>query len=103
MIGEGQQFHMNTGVIGLSFADRDVLGTIGFAINKYFIRQPFLFVLFLCAVLASRREFWLKRMVLVFMLPELIVLVFIWLLSFTLRTAFDQFFLFCDCCQWVFI
>lgn len=72
ILGEGQQFHLNRGVLGLSFADRDVFAQLGFAMNKYFIRRPFLFVLFLCAVLASRREFWLKRMVLVFMVPSLL-------------------------------
>lgn len=71
LIWEGREFHHNTGVIGLSIADRDVMSQLAYSVNKYFIHQPWLFLLFLLAVLSCRTDKILRQLVIIFMIPSL--------------------------------
>ncbi|MBS0290128.1 MAG: hypothetical protein JSS07_08865 [Proteobacteria bacterium] len=72
ILGEGQEFHLNKGVIWLSLADRDFVSQLMFSINKYFIHQPFLFLLFLLAWISCRSDSVLRNMVIFFMIPSMI-------------------------------
>lgn len=72
ILGEGQEFHHNRGVLGLSFADRDYISQLGFSINKYFIHQPFLFFLFLLSWISCRIDKTLRNMVIIFMIPSML-------------------------------
>lgn len=73
VLGEGQHFHHNTGVIGLSLADRDFISQLGFAINRYFVHHPLLFVLFFVAGVVAWRQMLLRLMVFLFALPSLLL------------------------------
>ncbi len=72
VLGEGREFHHNYGVLGLSIADRDMFSQLWFSINKYFIRQPFLFLLFLLAWISCRTDKTLRNMVVIFMIPSML-------------------------------
>lgn len=72
VIGEGRQFHQNNGVLWLSLGDRNAFSQLIFAINKYFVHQPLLFILFLFAFFVSFKEKTLKYMLLFFVLPSLL-------------------------------
>lgn len=71
VLGEGRQFHHNKGVIWLSLANRDLFSQLAYAINKYFIQQPLLFLLFFVAWWISRRDKTLRQLSLLFMVPSL--------------------------------
>lgn len=72
LVGEGRQFHHNKGVIWLSLADRDPWSQLLYAVDKYFISQPLLLALFLSALIVSRKDKVLFRMMLFFVLPSLL-------------------------------
>lgn len=72
ILGEGQQFHQNYGVFGLSIADRNLFSQLLFSINRYFVHQPLLFILFLLAGLTSWQDRVLRNMVFLFMVPSLV-------------------------------
>lgn len=71
VVGEGREFHHNKGVLWLSLADRDGFSQLLFSINKYFIHQPCLFLLFSLAWLCCRKDKTLRRFVILFMIPSL--------------------------------
>jgi len=72
LIGEGQGFHHNDGVLWLSLADRDLMTQLFYSIDKYFIHKPFLFLLMVAALLAACSDKLLRKMVLLFALPSLV-------------------------------
>jgi hypothetical protein len=73
IMGEGQQFHNNQGVMWLSLGERDIFSQLLYAVNKYFYHRPFLFILFAVAVFCSHRHTLLKRMVYLFMIPSMLI------------------------------
>ncbi|MGD9591152.1 MAG: hypothetical protein AB7V32_01365 [Candidatus Berkiella sp.] len=72
ILGEGREFHHNRGVLWLSIKDRDLFSQLWFSINKYFIHQPFLFVLFLVSWISCKTDRNLRNMVIFFMVPSLL-------------------------------
>ena len=72
VLGEGNTFHHNTGVLSLSWSDRDLVSQLAYSANKYFVQQPALFLLFVFAIWASFKEVILRRIVLLFMIPSLL-------------------------------
>ncbi|MBS0286205.1 MAG: hypothetical protein JSR17_02850 [Proteobacteria bacterium] len=72
VLGEGREFHHNRGVLWLSTANRDLISQLWFSINKYFIHQPFLFLLFLTAWISCKTDKTLRNMVIVFMIPSML-------------------------------
>ncbi len=71
LMGEGREFHHNSGVIWLSSGNRDLLSQLIFSIKKYFIDQPALLLLFIGAGVACYKERTLRLVVLLFMVPSL--------------------------------
>ncbi len=74
VLGEGRDFHHNRGVLILSFKGREdhLLSQLWFSIHKYFIKQPFLFLLFLTAWISCRNDRVLRNMVILFMIPSML-------------------------------
>lgn len=72
-LGEGSAFYQNDGVITLSLGQRNVFSQLVYATQKYFLHQPLLFLLFLTALYAGYQEVTLRRLMLFFMLPSLLL------------------------------
>lgn len=72
-LGEGATFYQNDGVIFLSQGQRSIVSQFAYAVNKYFIEKPLLFLLFLMAIYSSFHHKILRLMMWVFMLPSLVL------------------------------
>ncbi len=72
VLGEGREFHHNRGVLWLSIKDRDLFSQLLFSINKYFIHQPFLFILFVVSWISCKTDRTLRNIVVFFMIPSML-------------------------------
>ncbi len=71
IFGEGQNFNNNTGVINSSFEGRNYIQQLFFSINKYFVKNPFILLIFLGAgisVFKSRKH---RTFFIILILPSL--------------------------------